>query len=287
MEQREITHISSEVLSDTSNELKPPTLAERFHNLELKIVADSATYEALGLPTTSQTVEPVILADYYGTIASVNNPVTATGASSGQSITATISSSGAANVYAAVATGSGNAFAPTSTLYRTKLTTAWATDNPSGASSPSSAQTVAKFVVTNLANSGSYVSTVNLVNLQFSTTISAAAGSTASQALIIYKDSLSTTALATTYWTYTGASTGAPYVISGTSILTDANFTDVDVSSGASKTFLVTLDTSASVSTKTLSLRINSGGITWTDGVTASLTVMSQDLPLSFKTFSY
>ena len=85
----------------------------------------------------------------------------------------------------------------------------------------------------------------------------------------------------------TGASTGAPYVISGTSILTDANFTDVDVSSGASKTFLVTLDTSASVSTKTLSLRINSGGITWTDGVTASLTVMSQDLPLSFKTFSY
>ncbi len=247
----------------------------------LSVKVDFTSYEDTGLSTTGQTVALVVLRTYYGS--SGNNPVTATGASSGTSLTATISDSGTIQSFAGAIGGYGS----TSTLYRAKLTTAWASDTPSGASSPSSAQTIAKFVITNLANSGSYTATVNLVNFNFSTTISAAAGASMSQAMNVYKDSLSTTALATTYWTYTGASTGNPYAMSGNTIITDANFTDVDIAAGASKTFYVTQDTSAAASTKSLSVRIAGSQVTWTDGVSSSLTVMGQDLPLQFKTFTY
>ncbi|MEK9183295.1 MAG: hypothetical protein AAB849_02190 [Patescibacteria group bacterium] len=254
----------------------------------LVVKADATTYESLGLSTTGQTVEVGILADYYGTPATINSPITATGASSGQSITATVSQSGTANIYAAAgATTGGNAFAATTTLYRAKLTTAWATDTPSGASSPSSAQTVAKFVVTNLANSGAYTATVNYVNFDMSTTISQVAGLITPRAINLYKDSLSTTALGTSNFVNT-ATEGQKQTF-GNTAFNDGGMTDVEIASGASKTFYVTLDTTDSASTKTLSIRMGSADIGWTDGIAAAggITSMSQDLPLVWKTFTY
>lgn len=247
------------------------------------VKADASTYEAIGLTTTSQFHVPVVLRSYYGV--SGNNPITVTGASSGSSLTAVIATTNSVNVYN-WATG---AYVATTTLYRTKLTTAWASDTPSGAgSSPAAAQTVAKFLITNLANAGTYTATVNLINLNFSTTISSALGATMTQALTIYKDTLSTLpALATTYFTSDGAATGSPCLMDDTTGITDANFTDVDISSGVTRTFWATLDTTAAASTKTLSVRINTSGITWTDGATTSLTAMGTDLPLTLKSFTY
>lgn len=241
------------------------------------VKADFSTYEGAGFSTTGQTVAPAVLRIYTGT--SGNNPVTATGASSGTSLTATISNSGSTAV-----TGGGNnvdggigAFAATTTLYRAKLRTAWASDTASGSSSPSATQTVAKFVVTNTANSGSYVATVERINFDISSTIS----NTATRALNVYKDALTTTALATT-----NINAGQLENFGDTAI-TDGNFTNVDISSGASKTFYVTLDTTNAASTKSLSIRVGSSDIEWTDGVTSDLTVMDTDLPLLYKTFTY
>ena len=69
--------------------------------------------------------------------------------------------------------------------------------------------------------------------------------------------------------------------------IADGNFTDVPISSGAVKTFYATLDTTDAASTKTLSVRIPSAGVTWTDGVSTSLTAMVLDLPLVYKSFTY
>ena len=249
-------------------------------SLSLKV--DFTTYEGSGFSTTGQTVAPVILQIYTGT--SGNNPVTATGASSGTSLTATISNTGSAGVTGGldITSGSGGtgAFGNTTTLYRAKLTTAWASDTPSGASSPSASQTVAKFVINNLANAGAYTATVNKVDFDLSTTISQAITSNNARTLTVYKDSLSTTALGST------AAGNATHNFQDTNI-TESTFTDVDIASGATKTFYVTLDTSDAASAKSLSIRIGSSDVTWTDGVSSSLTVMGTDLPLVYKTFTY
>lgn len=271
-----------------------------FSNLNLTIPAgisktvdvqvDFTTYQNGGFSTTGQTIAPTLLvaSNASGAVATI----TANGLSSGTSLTPTIATVGSLNSFGA----SAGAYSATATLYRAKLTTSWASDTPSGASSPNSAQIVAKFVVTNFANAGSYTATVDQLNLNFATTISNA-GASAAPLMSVYKDSLTTTALATTYWSTNGASTGSPITISGSSNITSANFNSnngVAVSSGASKTFYVTLDTSGAASTKSLSVRVNSGGggfngggITWDDGVSTGITTMGTDLPLLYKTFTY
>lgn len=256
----------------------------------LSVKVDFTTYEGAGLSTTGQTVVPVILQIYTGS--SGNNPITATGASSGTSLTSIISTDGATRPTGGLAISLSNtggaAYAATTTLYRTKLTTAWSGDAPSGSSSPSSAQTIGKFVITNLANAGTYTATVMVVNFNFSSTISPNADQAISQAVIVYKDSLSTTALATTYWTLDGtSSTADPVVPTGNTRYTEAGFTNVEVASGASKTFYVTMDTTAAASTENLSIRIPADFVEWHDGVSTSSTLMGQDLPLTYKTFTY
>ncbi|MBI5728778.1 MAG: hypothetical protein HY983_00840, partial [Candidatus Magasanikbacteria bacterium] len=249
----------------------------------ITVKGDWTTYVDSGLSTTGQTLALALRASYGGTTGSTN-PITATGASSGSSITATISNYGTINNYGDFGNGGlegGGAYTATATLYRAKLTTAWASDAPSGAASPSASQTVAKFVIMNLANAGSYIATVKKVDFDLSTTISgAAAGS--SRAINVYKDSLSTTALMTTNY-HTSNSANQVYDTN----FTEGNFTDVDITSGASKTFYVTMDTSDAASTKSLSIRIGSSDVTWDDGLGTNLTVMGQDLPLTYKTFTY
>lgn len=285
------TQIGSAVAAFGDNSAATTTFSHAvFNNLNLvvgkgvskvlRVVGDMTAYEDLGLSTTGQGVALVVMASYDGLETITTRPITATGAASGSSINAAVSNVTGSNSVFAATKGSTGAYAPTSTLYRAKLSVAWASDTPSGASSGSASQTVAKFVVTNLANSGSYVVTIRYVNFNISTSISNAS---ANRALTIYKDSLSTTALGTTSWAVAQSSEAnfadTKFVNSG--------MTDVEISSGASKTFLVTLDTTNATTGKTLSIQVGSGDIYWTDGISDNLTSMGTDLPLLLKTFTY
>jgi hypothetical protein len=243
----------------------------------IQVRADISTYDDTGFTTTGQTSNLAIAKYYTGT----SLAITSTGASSGVTINPNVIDSGVV-VLGVNITGGNNrvAYGSTTTLYRAKLTTAWSSDTPAGAASPGSAQTVAKFVINNLSNSGNYTATVKKVDFDLSTTISQAITSNNTRTLTVYKDSLSTTALATT------AAGNAVHNFQDTNI-TESSFTDVSISSGASKTFFVTLDTSDAASTKSLSIRIGSGDVAWTDGITSTITDMGQDLPLQYKTFTY
>ena len=218
---------------------------------------------------TGKVIVPAILRSYTNT-QGTDTTVTAVGASSGQTIVPTVvASSGWTTVP--------GAYGEKGTAYRVKLATSWASDTPSGASSPSASQVVGKLVITNLANAGSYTATVGSFNFELSSTIKLA---TDNRVLTIYKDSLSTTPLAI-HTFVVGQS------FSGATTITAADFTEVVIASGASKTFYVTLDTSEAQNGDSLSLRVKGGGIDWSDGVSANLTAMGTDLPLIYKTFIY
>ena len=220
---------------------------------------DFTTYESGAFTNNELVLTPTILLPGQ-------KSVSGTGASSGSPVTVNIFNNN--NL---------GAFANTVILHRAKLLLAWASDTPAGYSSPNTAQVVAKFIVTNLANSGSYTATVNLINLNLYDSNITLGGP---RDLTIYKDSLSTTALAT--YSY---SAGQRFF--GTSGITDTNFTDVDIASGASKTFYATLNTTDVKSGNTISVRVPSGGVIWSDGILNGITHMDDDLPTLFKTFTY
>ncbi|MCX6779084.1 MAG: hypothetical protein NTU97_02540 [Candidatus Magasanikbacteria bacterium] len=267
----------------------------------LTVKADVTSYNDGGYTTTGQAVQVAILPHYTGT----SSPITGTGAQSGvalSSSTITYTANGGSSPWTTVSgTNStqvtavaGQVRANEMVLYRAKLAIAWASDAPSGASSPSASQTVAKFVVTNQANAGAYVASVRYVNFGISTTISNSAG--VSRILNVYKDSLSTSAIDTT--TFTGGASIATN-IGGTDFNIDGANWNVSVASGASRTFYVTLDTTDAASTKSLSINIpNQGtalggatdtakGFVWSDGVTTTIMASDNVLPLAYKTFTY
>ncbi|MBI2444215.1 MAG: carboxypeptidase regulatory-like domain-containing protein [Candidatus Magasanikbacteria bacterium] len=251
---------------------------------KIKLVVDFTAFGELGAASTGQTVEPVILSAFnVGSI----TPFTAVGTQSGVSITPTVSFLTNANQYGL----SRGAYAPTTTLYRAKLTVGWDANSPTGASSPNSAQIVGIFTIINKANVEGHTAMVQLMNFNFGTTISQAAGVGATRALTVYKDSVATAnQLATTNYAATQTFASAN---SGNSALRDANFTDFQISSGASKTIYITLDTTdAATKTTTnpnpsLSVRIGSRQVTWGDGVSTNITAMGTDLPLQAKTLTY
>ncbi|MBI5023208.1 MAG: hypothetical protein HZC05_03565 [Candidatus Magasanikbacteria bacterium] len=276
----------------------------------ITVKADLSTYQDLGITATGKAFQLALVPDYDGATSGVQLPITATGAQSGATsviavgnFTATTDAAGtttpltleANSTTAQVAAVAGQVRASEFVLYRAKLAIAWAGDTPSGASSPNAAQTIAKFTITNMANAGGYSATVYAVNFSISTTIS----NTADRVLTIYKDSLSTASLGTTTFV-TGATIAK---VMGNTNFVDANMTDVAISSGASKTFFVTLDTTDAVSTKSLSVTIPNShvsmaasgtgatryGILWGDGVSGSTTIVGNDrqLPLAQKTLTY
>jgi len=217
--------------------------------------------------TSGSTHTLAVLANYNGG----NEGITAFGAGSGTELTgATLDFS---------ASPDADVTANQMTAYRTKLTAAFASDSPSGASTGGTGKTVAKFVVTNSLNVGAYSATISVMNFGMDQTgISIAAGT--NRALTVYKDSLSTTALATTNY---GDANNSNFV---DSVLTDSGFTDVEITAGASKTFFVTLDTNDAGTTDSLSINLEAGDITWTDGVTSGITTVNS-LPLTPKTLTY
>lgn len=179
-------------------------------------------------------------------------------------------------------------------VYRTKLTVAWASDTPSGSAAASMAQTVGKFIVSNQANLGNYSATVKAVNFDISTTISNSRENQATRAMNVYKDSMATTPLATTQWYWFFANPNF-----GSTAFRDSSFTDVEIASGESKTFFVTLDTVDASTNNYLNLNIRDShsvdgykyyGILWSDGETeGEYGIVAHDnlLPLASKTFTY
>ncbi len=271
----------------------------------ITVKADVTPYETAGYSTTGQAVKLAIMNDYYY---STSMPIGGAGTSSGvalttSTITYTSNTGSAPLTTVANATTTqlaGNTLDVRSNefvLYRAKVSIAWASDTPSGVASPSAAQTIAKFVVTNTANVGGYAATVKYLNFALSSTISNTVAT--DRVLTVYKDSLSTTALgSTTYNDVSMAVATDSYTNTG---FVNGDITDVEISSGASKTFYVTLDTTPAASTKSLSITIpnfNAAyqganqtpgvyGLSWSDGVTTTIVANDNLLPLTYKTFTY
>lgn len=200
-----------------------------------------------------------------------SEPITAIGASSGASITGN-----SLDLNSAGSDADLEQVGSEMTAYRTKATVAFASDTPSGSSVGATGQTVAKFVVSNSSNAGNYAATVKNMNFDFGNT---GVSATAARTLKVYKDSISSSneLASTTY--------GSTVNITD-SVFAEASFTDVEITAGSSKTFIVTLDTNDAGTDDKLSVVLAQGDLTWSDGVTSSIT-SNDGLPLSAKTLTY
>lgn len=247
-----------------------------------KILTVKAFVNAFPNATSAETIQLAIV--------HATDDVTAIGASSGAPIAETVTS----------ATGT------LQTVVKTKVTITKAGDSPSGASSGTLQQTVAKFNVTNSANVGNYPATLKTMTVNMSSTITLAAANV--YYVSFYKDSVSGdapnegnsgvgtgNALASIgVLTVGGACTTAgnltcvvanPVNTFTNSTIADARFADVSIAAGATKTIFVVADTQAAGTGKNFSAGIAANGVTWNDGVNDITTVNS--LPISGSTLTY
>lgn len=168
----------------------------------------------------------------------------------------------------------GNSITP----YRTKISVAYASDSPSGASVGGDDAVVAKINITNTANVGNYAANIESLNFAISQTgVSAASGS--SRQVKVYKDSISSGNLLVTTQFVNNQN------ITNTEI-TDAGFTDVEVAAGTSKLFIVTLDSQDAGSDDKISINVDQGDVEWGDGSSTSVTDVN-GLPLTPRTLTY
>jgi hypothetical protein len=262
------------------------------NSVSVKVVADFATYTDAGISSSTHKIAilPSYMGAYDGNGAATSTPQTsysviATGKDSGFAITGCwLDFNGSSTESLTDTYVLGNY----QDIFRTKITVAKAADAPSGLTSGSTEQTVAKFVVTNSSNVDNQVATVKLMNLDIGSTIS----NTAARAIKIYKDSVTTGNIvaSTTTPCFGTASTICAFGATG---FADAGFTDTDVSAGSSRTFIVTMDTSDATTQKNLTVGLATTAtyasrfpLLWSDGVTSSVT-MVDSLPVSGNTLSY
>lgn len=258
-------------------------------NVFLIVKADVNT---AGNATSAGTATFALLPDYDGATTGNQEAITGKGASSGSSISGS-SLAFSASPDAAV---SGNAM----TVYGTKITAAYASDAPSGASTPSAGATITKINITNTLNIGNYSATIKYMNFAISHSGASKAAATRLD-LSVYKDSVvSTNLVATTSWgtpTTSNENVGTTVMANNsTTVSIGANnllygMNDVEIAPGETKTFVVVLDTnslsfSASVA-ESLSIGVSAGGIVWRDGVLAADIVTVNSLPLQARTLTY
>lgn len=206
----------------------------------------------------------------YPTYNGVNEPITAQGASSGTTVTGSkLDIGGDSDVQVR---------AGQMTVYKAKITVGFASDTPSGAAAGGDDMTVAKINITNSANAGSYAATIKTLNFAISQT---GISNTGDRELKIYKDSISGgNLLVTTSWLASGNQNF------GDTVITDAGFTDVEISAGSTKTFYITMDTQNAGTNDTLFINMVAGDVEWSDGSVSSITTVNS-LPLSVKTLMY
>jgi len=192
--------------------------------------------------------------------------ITSIGAGSGQAITETV----------------GTVNGITATPYKTKLTVSKSASSPSGAAAAMAGQTVAIFSFTNSANVASQTATVKDIALTISTsgTWTQWANGT-SKSITIRKSSTTGTLLGTS------ATQMAPVSVAASTGWDGATLTDFDVAAGTTVDLYVIVDTSnAPATTGKLTASLAAGSVTWTDGVTASITTVNS-LPVIAGTLSY
>jgi len=278
--------------SDASNSTSSPiAIFDNISNLvvprngvkPLKVMSDLSTYSEGGVSSSSHrmAIRPSFIDGITdtGTTALTSLSITATGKDSGFSI------SGSSLDFNGSSTNSNTdtfVLANYMDVFRTKITIAKASDAPSGLSSGGSAQTVAKFVVTNAANVDSQAATLNFMNLSVGTSISNT-HTAASTDVELYVDSTASGNLIASSNGCTTASTICNY---SDTQWTDAQVTNEDIAAGASRTFIVTMNTSDAGSQKNLTVGLANGDILWYDGVTSSITIVDS-LPVTGNTLSY
>ncbi|MBA3047311.1 hypothetical protein KKC83_01500 [Patescibacteria group bacterium] len=164
------------------------------------------------------------------------------------------------------------------TVYRTKISVTWASDTPQGSSVGGDDYTVAKINITNSLNAGNYTATIAALNFAISHT---GISLTANRELKIYKDSITTgNLLETTSWL------GSATENFGNTAITDAGMIDAQISAGATKLFIITMDTQDAGSTDSLSINVASDDVTWEDSTTSDITSVNT-LPLQPKSLTY
>ena len=259
-------------------------------NVILTVKADISVN---GDATTADTAIFALLPDYDGTTTGNQESITAKGDSSGASITVDDQDFNAGSgTFATDAGVVGN----TMTVYGTKISVAYADGTPSGSQSPSASQTVMKFAVTNSSNVGNYSATLRYVNFTISQNGVSRANNTA-VGLDVYKDSVTSANLVgSTIWVAAGAQnvTGVTLMANATTATsgTAAGFEETEIAAGATKTFIVILDTSnlALATNDSVSVSIADSQIAWRDGVSTSDYTTAGSvagLPLSTKTMTY
>lgn len=235
----------------------------------LTVKGDVATYDGGGTAGSAHQIG--IMVD---TGLAATETINARGASSGTSLLMSTNNM----ILAASGTTDADQLGSAMSVYRTKVSVAYASDTPTtAASGPDSS--VAKINVTNSTNVGNYSATIKTINVALSQT---GVSNTASRSLKIYKDSITeANRLVTTTWT-----AGMNQNFTDT-IMNDAAVTDVVVSSGQTKTLYFLLDTSDAGTNDRLSIGMAQGDIEWVDGAVGSNITTVISLPLSTKTFSY
>ncbi len=210
----------------------------------------------------------------YPTYNGVNEPITAVGAVSGTAVTGSkLDIGGDSDVQVR-----GNQM----TVYKTKITVAFASDTPSGTAVGGDDATVARINITNSANAGNYAATIKTLNFAISQT---GISNTGDRELKIYKDSISGgNLLVTTSWLAVGNQNFGDTTIVDAVI--DGGMTDVEISAGATKLFIITMDTQNAGTNDALSVNVVADDVEWSDGATGSITTVNS-LPLSAKTLTY
>jgi hypothetical protein len=203
-----------------------------------------------------------------------NSSITSIGAGSGTGITETVTS------------GTGITASPV----KTKLTISKSASSPSGSAAAMAGQTVAIFSFTNSANVAQQTATVTDLAITISTSGTWTQwGAQATKSITVRKNSATGTLLGTSVVqaapvsvALAGWSAASPFTSGG------ATLTDFDVAAGATVDIYVIADTSnAPATTGKLTASITAtSGITWTDGVTASITTVNS-LPVIAGTLSY
>ncbi|HAT03342.1 MAG TPA: hypothetical protein DCS29_01005 [Candidatus Magasanikbacteria bacterium] len=238
----------------------------RGKNVLLTVKADVTTFDLGGTSGGSYYTAMVY------NIGSALEPVTSVGKSSGASITGASLDIGAAT--------DANIVANEMMTYRTKLSVAFANDTPSGSATGGTDSIVAKFVVSNSTNVGSYSATLENFNLAIGNT---GVSATAARTLDVYKTSVSTAnLLATTNW-------GTAHMNIGDTSIAEASFNSgngVSISAGGSLTLIVQLDTNDAGNDDKLSFNLAANDVEWSDGSATSITEVD-GLPLTAKTLTF
>lgn len=264
----------------------------------ITVKADVVPYSSLSVTSSRHRVS--ILRDYkengHGAASSTNNTVIAWGSSSGAQLEG---NSLDYNADSTIGNTDIDCLGKAFDVFKSKISVALHSTSPSGVSTGSTEQTVAKFVVSN-ESPGGYTARVRNMNFSIS---SSGFSMISSTSITVYKSSVYTSDNRLATCTYCGGTACRDANYSDT-VIAEADFTDLDVSAGSSRIVYVTLNTTSAgddTTAETLTVGMSTGDLEWDEdaydaengttgsnrgGSGVSLTE-SPSLPVTGNTLSY